>query len=101
MITPGNAGTLDMLNRGEISVGPVWVDMFYTWMADGKLPPSMKLKLVAPGMPGQPMYYAVPAKAQNTKLAEEFDASRMVLQTAELYREICACQPKLSPLAPN
>lgn len=73
-MTPGNAGTLDMLNRGEIVMGPVWVDMFYTWMADGKLPPNMKLKLVAPGMPGQPMYYAVPAKAANEKLAEEFIA---------------------------
>ncbi|MCE0496128.1 hypothetical protein [Vibrio salinus] len=41
--TPGNAGTLDMLNRGEIFMGPVWVDMFYSWKADGKLPPSMKL----------------------------------------------------------
>ncbi len=74
VITPGNAGTLDMLNRGEIAMGPVWVDMFYTWMAEGKLPPSMKLKLVAPGMPGQPMYYAVPEKAANKKLAEEFVA---------------------------
>jgi putative spermidine/putrescine transport system substrate-binding protein len=73
VITPGNAGTLDMLNRGEIAMGPVWVDMFYTWMADGKLPPNMKLKLVSPGMPGQPMYYAVPAKA-NEKLAQEFVA---------------------------
>src|SRR3982751_5521427 len=26
VMTPGNAGTLDMLNRGEISMGPVWVD---------------------------------------------------------------------------
>src|SRR5437868_3451361 len=43
VITPGNAGTLDMLNRGEIAMGPVWVDMFYTWLADGKLPPNMKL----------------------------------------------------------
>jgi len=74
VITPGNAGTLDMLNRGEIAMGPVWVDMFYTWMADGKLPPNMKLKLVAPGMPGQPMYYAIPAKAANATLAEEFIA---------------------------
>jgi putative spermidine/putrescine transport system substrate-binding protein len=71
VITPGNAGTLDMLNRGEIALGPVWVDMFYTWMADGKLPPNMRVKLVSPGMPGQPMYYAIPAKA-NAKLAEEF-----------------------------
>ena len=74
VITPGNAGTLDMLNRGEIAMGPVWVDMFYTWMADGKLPPNMKLKLMSPGMPGQPMYYAVPAKAANAKLAQEFVA---------------------------
>lgn len=74
VITPGNAGTLDMLNRGEIAMGPVWVDMFYTWMADGKLPPTMKLKLIAPGMPGQPMYYAMPAKAAQPSLAEKFIA---------------------------
>ncbi len=74
VITPGNAGTLDMLNRGEIAIGPVWVDMFYSWQADGKLPPNMKLKLTAPGMPGQPMYYAVPEKSAQKKLAEEFIA---------------------------
>ncbi|MCE0494864.1 ABC transporter substrate-binding protein [Vibrio salinus] len=72
--TPGNAGTLDMLNRGEIFMGPVWVDMFYSWKADGKLPPSMKLALIAPGMPGQPMYYVIPAKAKHAKLAKEFIA---------------------------
>jgi ABC-type uncharacterized transport system YnjBCD substrate-binding protein len=74
VLTPGNAGTLDMLNRGEIAMGPVWVDMFYTWQADGKIPPTVKLKLIGPGMPGQPMYYVVPAKAANAKLAEEFVA---------------------------
>ena len=74
VLTPGNAGTLDMLNRGEIAMGPVWVDMFYTWQAEGKIPPSVKLKLIGPGMPGQPMYYVVPAKAANAKLAEEFVA---------------------------
>ena len=72
VLTPGNAGTLDMLGRGEIAMGPVWVDMFYTWQADGKLPPSVKLKLIGPGMPGQPMYYVVPAKAANAKVAEQF-----------------------------
>ncbi len=70
--TPGNAGTLDMLNRGEIVMGPVWVDMFYTWQADGRVPPNMKLKLIGPGMPGQPMYYIVPAKAANTDLGKKF-----------------------------
>src|ERR1700737_1559285 len=72
VLTPGNAGTLDMLNRGEIVMGPVWVDMFYTWKADGKLPPSVKLKLIGPGMPGQPMYYVIPAKAANSEAAKKF-----------------------------
>jgi len=72
--TPGNAGTLDMLNRGEIAMGPVWVDMFYTWKADGRLAPNLKLKLLSPGMPGQPYYYAIPAKAKNAELAKKFIA---------------------------
>lgn len=70
--TPGNAGTLDMLNRGEIFMGPVWVDMFYSWKEQGKIPPSMKLALIAPGMPGQPMYYVSPAKAAHPELARQF-----------------------------
>src|SRR5438270_340876 len=65
-------GMLDMLNRGEIAMDPVWVDMFYTWKADGKLPPSVKLKLIGPGMPGQPMYYVIPAKAANSEAAKKF-----------------------------
>ncbi|MBI1779217.1 MAG: extracellular solute-binding protein [Proteobacteria bacterium] len=72
VITPGNAGTLDMLNRGEISMGAVWVDMFYTWQAEGRLPPTMRLQLISPGMPGQPMYYVVPTKAANSEVARKF-----------------------------
>jgi len=71
-MTPGNAGTLDMLNRGEIGIGPVWVDMFYTWKADGRMNPDMKLTLIGPGMPGQPMFYIVPAKAANQEAARKF-----------------------------
>ena len=74
VFTPGNAGTLDMLNRGEIAMGPVWVDMFQTWKAEGRLPPNMKLKILSPGMPGQPYYYAIPAKAKNAELAKKFIA---------------------------
>lgn len=70
--TPGNAGTLDMLNRGEIVMGPVWVDMFYTWQADGRLNPNLKLMLPEPGMPGQPYYYAIPAKAAHAEAARKF-----------------------------
>ncbi|MCQ0986297.1 ABC transporter substrate-binding protein [Jiella marina] len=71
-MTPGNAGTLDMLGRGEIAMGPVWVDMFYSWQADGKLPPDMKLLLPEPGMPGQPMHYVIPENAPHPELAEKF-----------------------------
>lgn len=72
VFTPGNAGTLDMLNRGEIAMGPVWVDMFHTWQAEGRLAPNLKLKILSPGMPGQPYYYAIPAKAKNVELAKKF-----------------------------
>src|SRR6478735_6459450 len=72
VMTPGNAGTLDMLNRGEIAMGPAWVDMFYTWMADGKMNPKVKLSLPSPGLPGQPMYYVIPAKAANAAMAKKF-----------------------------
>jgi putative spermidine/putrescine transport system substrate-binding protein len=74
VFTPGNAGTLDMLNRGEIVMGPVWVDMFYTWQSDGRLNPDLKLLLIGPGMPGQPMYYVIPANAPSENLAEKFVA---------------------------
>jgi len=71
-ITAGNVGTLDALNRGEIWMGPVWVDMFYTFMLTGKMDPNMRLVLPAPGMPGQPMYFVIPAKARNVEWAKKF-----------------------------
>ncbi|AIA73025.1 ABC transporter periplasmic binding protein [Pectobacterium atrosepticum SCRI1043] len=71
-LTPGNAGTLDMLSRGEIAMGPVWVDMFYSWKASGQLPDNFKLLLPTPGMPGQPMHYVIPAQAPNRELAKQF-----------------------------
>lgn len=72
IITSGNAGTLDMLNRGEIAMGPVWVDMFYTWMAEGRLDPKLRLFILEPGMPGQPMFYAIPAGASQPEYARKF-----------------------------
>ena len=70
--TAGNVGTLDALNRGEIAMGPVWVDMFYTFMQEGKLDPNLKLIVPEPGMPGQPMYFVVPANAPHPEQAGEF-----------------------------
>ena len=86
VITPGNAGTLDMLNRGEIAMGPVWVDMFYTWMADGKLPPGMKLKLVAPGMPS-PMYYAIPPRLRTPNWRRSSLRSRPARSARRRHRQ--------------
>lgn len=71
-ITAGNVGTLDALNRGEIWMGPVWVDMFYTFMLTGKMDPSIRLVLPEPGLPGQPMYFVIPKKAKNIEWAKKF-----------------------------
>ncbi len=71
-ITGGNVGTLDALNRGEIWMGPVWVDMFFTYMAEGKLSQDTRLILPEPGMPGQPMYFVVPKHAANPEAARKF-----------------------------
>jgi putative spermidine/putrescine transport system substrate-binding protein len=70
--TAGNVGTLDALNRGEIAMGPVWVDMFYTFRQEGKLDPKLKLVVPEPGMPGQPMYFVIPANAPHPEQAKEF-----------------------------
>jgi ABC-type uncharacterized transport system YnjBCD substrate-binding protein len=72
VITPGNAGTLDALNRGEIDMGPVWMDMFYTWQAEGRLSPNLRLVLPESGLPGQPMYYVIPQRAAQADLARRF-----------------------------
>jgi ABC-type uncharacterized transport system YnjBCD substrate-binding protein len=72
VITAGNVGTLDSLNRGEIWMGPVWVDMFFTFMNEGKLNPKTRLIIPDPGMPGQPMYFVIPKNAPNPELARKF-----------------------------
>lgn len=72
--TAGNVGTLDALNRGEIWMGPVWVDMYFTFLKEGKLNPETKIILPSPGMPGQPMYYVIPKKATNVELAKKYVA---------------------------
>lgn len=72
VITTGNNDTLDRLNRGEIDMGPVWVDMFVLWKNDGRMNPKMRMKLIEPGMPGQPMYVVVTAKSANPDIAKKF-----------------------------
>ncbi|NDI34930.1 extracellular solute-binding protein [Chengkuizengella sediminis] len=67
--TGGNNATLDMMNRGEIDMGPVWVDMFISWKGEGRLNPDFRLKIIEPGLPGQPMYVVVPKNAANKEAA--------------------------------
>jgi putative spermidine/putrescine transport system substrate-binding protein len=74
VLTASDANTLDQLGRGEIAMGTVWADLFYARKSQGQLPSDIKLKLLAPGMPGQPMYYAIPAKAAHVSNAEKFVA---------------------------
>jgi ABC-type uncharacterized transport system YnjBCD substrate-binding protein len=72
VMTQGNAGTLDMLNRAEIDMGPVWVDMLLLWKSDGRMNPNIRMLLPEPGMPGQPMYMVVGSKAKNLEAARQF-----------------------------
>jgi ABC-type uncharacterized transport system YnjBCD substrate-binding protein len=72
VMTQGNAGTLDMLNRGEIDIGPVWVDMLLLWKSDGRMNPNIRMLLPEPGMPGQPMYLVVGTNAKNADAARLF-----------------------------
>ena len=76
VMTPGNAGTLDMLNRGEIAMGPVWVDMFYTWQADGKMNPKIKLSLPSPGLPGPADVLRDPGEGRERGAREEVHRPR-------------------------
>ncbi len=71
-LTGGNVATLDALNRGEIWIGPVWVDMFLTWRAEGKVDPDTRIILPEPGMPGQPMYFVIPKNTANPEEAKKF-----------------------------
>ncbi len=71
-LTTGNNDTLDRLNRGEIAMGPVWVDMLIDLKNKGRMDPKIRMQLVAPGLPGQPMYLVVPKRAANYEAAKKF-----------------------------
>ena len=63
VITSGNAGTLDALNRGEIAMGVVWIDQLVAWKNEGRMDPSITPVLPAPGLPIYPLYLVVPREA--------------------------------------
>jgi ABC-type uncharacterized transport system YnjBCD substrate-binding protein len=51
VITTGNAGTLDALNRGEITMGVVWIDQLVAWKNEGRMDPAITPVLPSPGLP--------------------------------------------------
>ncbi|MGH7263631.1 MAG: extracellular solute-binding protein [Candidatus Rokuibacteriota bacterium] len=71
-LTTGNNDTLDRLNRGEIAMGPVWVDMLINMKNEGRMDPKIRMKLISPGFPGQPMYLVVPKNAANAEVAKKY-----------------------------
>ncbi len=71
-LTTGNNDTLDKLNRGEIAMGPVWVDMLITMKNENRMDPKIRMKLISPGFPGQPMYLVVAKNAANPEMAKKY-----------------------------
>lgn len=71
-LTTGNNDTLDRLNRGEIAMGPVWVDMLIDLKNKGRMDPKIRMQLISPGFPGQPMYLVVPKQAANFEAAKKY-----------------------------
>jgi ABC-type uncharacterized transport system YnjBCD substrate-binding protein len=71
-MTTGNNDTLDKLNRGEIAMGPVWVDMLINMKNEGRMDPKIRMKLISPGLPGQPMYLVVTKKSASYEMAKKY-----------------------------
>ncbi len=92
--TNGNNGTLDMLNRGEIDMGPVWVDMFNSWVNEGRMNPKYSMKLIEPGIPGQPMYIVIPKNAKNKEAAMQYAD---LLSSPEIQANIIVGQYSWNP----
>jgi putative spermidine/putrescine transport system substrate-binding protein len=72
LITSGNAGTLDALNRGEIDMGVVWIDQLVAWKNEGRMDASITPVLPAPGLPIYPLYLVVPREAASRDLAVRY-----------------------------
>lgn len=72
LITSGNAGTLDALNRGQIWMGAVWIDQLVAWKNEGRMDPAVTPVLPAPGLPIYPLYLVVPREAASRDLAVRY-----------------------------
>jgi ABC-type uncharacterized transport system YnjBCD substrate-binding protein len=72
IITSGNAGTLDALNRGEIWMGAVWIDQLVAWKNDGRMDAAITPVMISPGLPIYPIYMVVPREAASRDWAAKY-----------------------------
>lgn len=109
VITSGNAGTLDALNRGEIWMGAVWIDQLVAWKNEGRMDPSITPVMISPGLPIYPLYLVVPREAANRDWAARYIdhvsqpevQARVIVERFGWYPGVDAARvvPLLSPKA--
>ncbi|MCI0370358.1 MAG: extracellular solute-binding protein [candidate division NC10 bacterium] len=109
VITSGNAGTLDALNRGEIWMGAVWIDQLVAWKNEGRMDPTVTPVMISPGLPIYPLYLVVPREAANRDWAAKYIdhvsqpevQARVIVERFGWYPGVDAARvlPLLSPKA--
>ncbi|THF86758.1 extracellular solute-binding protein [Deinococcus sp. KSM4-11] len=67
-----NVGTLQLLGKGAITMGPVWSDMGLSYLAQGLLPANIKLTQIDPPLSGGAAYIGVAADSANKAAAYTF-----------------------------
>ena len=67
-----NVGTLQLLGKGAIQMGPVWSDMGLSYLKQGLLPTNIKLTQLDPPLAGGAAYLGVAADSVNKAAAYAF-----------------------------
>lgn len=67
-----NVGTLQLLGKGAISMGPVWSDMGLSYLSQGLLPDNIKLTQIEPAFSGGAAYIGVAGDSPNKPAAYKF-----------------------------
>src|SRR6184192_3613768 len=68
----GNAGTLDLLNRGEIWMGTVWSDQSTQALSAGTLQKSVKITQINPAFNGGAAYTGITKNATHKQAAMKY-----------------------------
>lgn len=67
-----NVGTLQLLGKGAINMGPVWSDMGLKYLKEGLLPSNIKLVQIKPAFSGGASYIGVVKDSPNKAAALKF-----------------------------